>query len=278
MERKQVVEDSDQFYNIRLLLGNESFKKVEDVLVAFVGTGTLGSNLAVSLAGNGFKKFVFIDGDRVDERNIPLCDAFSLKDVGRYKVLVLKDFLRAKYGESIQIETHPVYVHKVPHEVLTEPSMLVLGVDNNATKLFVTYTRMQSDKPMITLGFWGWEASYMLTLRGKTACWACLYRPDNREEAKRMKEARRCPEPEPNIPGAVVHGTVSIVSGIVSNEVLKFFLKKGRIVQYYAFDVLTGNESIRFLDENCLKPDPDCPICQRGGGLDVSRFGRNQNV
>lgn len=260
-------------------MGRESVKKVEEPEITFVGTGTLGSNLAVSLAGNGFKRFVLIDGDRINERNIPLCDPFSMEDVAKYKVSVLKEFLKAKYGSRIQTKTYPMYVNKVPVEVLTEPDMLILAVDNNATKLFVTYKRMQAGKPMVVVGFWGWEASYMLTLLGKTACWACLYRPKDREEAARMKRANRCPDPEPNVPGAVVHGTVSRLIGIASNEVLKFFLKKGRIIQYYAFHALTVEEEIRFLDDkNYFKRDPDCPICFRGEWMDVSKLRRDEKT
>lgn len=260
-------------------MGRESIKKVEGTEITFVGTGTLGSNLAVSLAGNGFRRFIFIDGDRISERNVPLCDPFSMKDVGEYKVSVLKNFLKMKYGSRIQAKTYSVYVNDVPDEALTEPDMLILGVDNNATKLFVTYNRMQAGKPMVIVGFWGWEASYMLTLPRKTACWACLYRPKNREEVERMKKAKRCPEPEPNIPGAVVHGTVSRLIGIASNEILKFFLKKGRMIQYYAFHALTGREEIRFLDSrNYFRRDPDCPICFKREWMDVSKLRRDKKT
>jgi molybdopterin/thiamine biosynthesis adenylyltransferase len=87
--------------------------------------------------------------------------------------------------------------------------MLILGVDNERTKLFVTYHRMRSNKPMAVLGFWGWEASFMLSIPGKTACYTCLFRPNSENEVKRIGKARKCPKPEPNIPGAVIHGTVT---------------------------------------------------------------------
>lgn len=254
-------------------MGEKQIRKIEKATIALVGTGTINSNLAVALAGNGFQKFILIDGDRVSKRNIPLCNPFSLEDVGKYKVTVLKNFLKAKYGKRISVKSYHVYVDKVPNNVLSNPDMLVLGVDNNVTKLFVTYARMQACKPMVVLGFWGWEASYMLCLPQRTACWACLFRPKNREEVERMKKAKKCPEPEPNVPGAVIQGTVSRLIGIAANEITKYFLSEGKIFQYYVFHALTGEEDIRFLEStNYLKPDPDCPICQRGGGIDVSEL------
>jgi molybdopterin/thiamine biosynthesis adenylyltransferase len=257
-------------------LGKEQVQKIEKATLVFVGTGTINSNLAVSLAGSGFKNFILIDGDKVSRRNIPLCDSFNLEDVGNYKVKVLKKFLRDKYGNRLNIKSYPVYVDRVPSTALSNVDMLVLGVDNNATRLFMSYYCMQKGMPMVNLGFWGWEASYMLCLPQRTACWACLFRPKKRKDVEEMKKARKCPEPEPNIPGGVIHGTVSRLIGIATNEITKYFLKKRRIVQYYAFHALTCEEDIRFLDSaNYLKPDPDCPICRREEGIDVSKLKAN---
>lgn len=238
-----------------------------------IGTGTIGSNLTCALSGNAFRKFNFVDPDKISERNIPLCVPFSLKDARAPKVTTLKRFLEAKYAERVDIKAYPQYVDQVPISVVTDADLLVLAVDNNATKLFVTYNRVKALKPMVVLGFWGWEASYMLVLPKITACWACLFRPKNRKEVERMKRINRCPEPEPNIPGAVIQGTVSRLIGIAANEITKFCLNEGRIAQYHVFHALTGEEETRFLDgENHLKPDPDCPICQRWEGVDVSEL------
>jgi len=273
MERKQVIEDEDQFYNLRLLLGDK-LRRIEEVELVFVGTGTIGSGMAIALAGNGFRKFTFIDGDKVSMRNIPLCDAFSLLDVGKYKVMVLKNYLERKYGKRVQIKAYPAYVDNIPLEELTSHDMLILGVDNERTKLFVTYHRMRSNKPMAVLGFWGWEASFMLSIPGKTACYACLFRPNSKNEVKKIRKARKCPKPEPNIPGAVIHGTVRRIVGLAANEIAKYFLGEGRIVQYYHFNALSEEEDVHFLDSNYLRPDEKCPFCWQGDEIDAKELKR----
>jgi len=275
-KRKQTVGDEDQFCNIRLLLGDK-LREIEDKEIVLVGTGSIGSNMAVALAGNGFRKYKLIDGDIVSRRNIPLCDAFSLPDVGRYKVSVLARFLRRKYGNRIQVSVYPVYVDKVPINEIIKPDMLVLGVDNNLTKMFVTYQRMQANKPMVILGFWGWEASYMLSIPAKTACWGCLFRPNSRAEIERIKQAQRCPEPEPNVPGAVIRGTVGRVVGVAANEITKFMLGEGRVIQYYHFNALTEEKVVRFLDSNHLRPDEQCPICKKEVGIDAADLRKHTN-
>jgi len=272
-QRKQMVENQDQFYNLRLLLGDK-LREIEDKELVFVGLGTIGVGMAINMAGNGFRKFTFIDGDKVSVRNIPLCDAYGLSDIGKYKVIVLKNYLKRKYGNRVQIKAYSAYVNNVPLKEITNHDMLILGVDNELTKLFVTYHRMWTNKPMAVLGFWGWEASFMLSIPGKTACYGCLFRPNNRKEIEKVRKARRCPQPEPNIPGAVIHGTVSRIVGTAANEITKYFLHEGRIIQYYHFNALTEEEDVRFLDNNYLRPDEKCPICRHGGELDATELQR----
>jgi hypothetical protein len=62
--------------------------------------------------------------------------------------MVLKNYLERKYGKRVQIKAYPAYVDNIPLEELTSHDMLILGVDNERTKLFVTYHRMRSNKPM----------------------------------------------------------------------------------------------------------------------------------
>ena len=273
MNERKVVENGDEFYNIRLLLGDR-LREIEDKELVLVGVGTIGSNMALALAGNGFRKYTLIDGDRVCRRNIPLCDAFGLLDIGKYKVEVLREFLKRKYGNRIQVKTYHAYVDNVPIEELTRHDMLILGVDNDVTKLFVTYQRMRSEKPMVVVGFWGWEASYMLSIPRKTACWGCLFRPNSKAEIKRMKKAQKCPKPEPNVPGAVIRGTVGRVVGVAANQITKYLIGQGRIIQYYHFNALTEEQDVRFLDSNFLRPDEKCPICKMEVELDAAELKR----
>jgi hypothetical protein len=55
------------------------------------------------------------------------------------------------------------------------------------TKLDITNIRVQAGKTYVNLGFFGWEASYMLIVPHKTACWACLFRPAESEKIEKLK-------------------------------------------------------------------------------------------
>lgn len=255
-------------------MGEEAIRKIETARIALVGCGGIGSNLALALAGTGFKNLTLIDGDTISGRNIPLSAPFTKRDIGRAKVEVLRDMLRRKYGRRLNMKCHASYTDAVALKVLTEPEMLVLGVDDRWTRLAVTSIRVQAAKPYVNLGFFGWEASYMLVIPHKTACYCCLFRPSEKEKVEKLKREGKCPEPEPNIPGGILPGTILRLVGIAASEIVKFVTDKENLIQYYGFDISTGREEIRFLNEpNYFKPDLQCPICMQEELTDISNLG-----
>jgi len=256
-------------------LGEEAIREVEKARITLVGCGGIGSNLALALAGTGFKNLTLVDGDTISSRNIPLSVPFTRQDVGREKVEVVRDMLKRKYGNRLNVRCYASYTDTIALKVLREPEMLVLGVDDRWTRLAVTNIRVQADKPYVNLGFFGWEASYMLVIPHKTACYACLFRPAEREKVEKLKREGKCPEPEPNIPGGTLPGTILRLVGITANGLVKFFTNKENLIQYYSFDVSTGGEEVRFLREpDHFKPDPQCPVCRQEELMDISSLNR----
>jgi adenylyltransferase/sulfurtransferase len=217
-----------------------------------------------------------MDGDTVSQRNIPLSDPFTARDIGEYKAEVVRRFLQEKYGRRLKLKIYPVYSDKVSIGAITEPDLLFLGVDDRWTRLAITNLRVQANKPYINLGFYGWEAAYMLVVPHETACWACLWRLDDTEEVEKLRREGKCPQPEPNVPGAVTPASIQHLVGFAAGEAIKYFTGLGRLVQYYKFNVQTGDCEKRFLDSpDFFKPDPDCPICRREEEIDVSRLRRS---
>jgi molybdopterin/thiamine biosynthesis adenylyltransferase len=274
--RDQRHADQDQFHNVRMQLGRRGFEKVEKATIVMLGVGGVGSNLALGLSGCGFRRLTLIDEDTVSRRNLPLSDIFTARDVGEYKAEVVRRFLASKYGRRLEIRVYTVYSDKVPVQSITEPDMLFLGVDDPWSRFAITNLRVQANKPYVNLGFHGWEAAYMLVIPRKTACWACMWRPDDSRKVEKLKREGKCPEPEPNVPGAVTPASIQQLIGFAAGEAVKFFAGQGRLVQYYRFNVRTGDAERRFLDSaDFLKPDQDCPVCAQEAEVDVSRIRRN---
>lgn len=275
MVRKQAKRTRGMFHNIKAQLGDKDFRKVERTTLALVGVGGIGSTLASALAGTGFRLLTLIDGDVVSLRNLPLSPVFARRDIGRPKVHAVRDYLRTKYGDRLKLKIVPKYTDEVARDLLTKPDWLVLGVDDRWTRMAVTNIRLQASRPHVNLGFLGWEGEYML-VAGGTACWACLWRPNDDEKVEKLKREGKCPQPEPNVPGAVTPAAIQHLVGFAAGEVVKLVTDQGRIVQYYKFNVQSGDFDIRFLDSpNFFKPDPSCPICTKEEETDVSKFSNN---
>ncbi len=71
-------------------------KKFEKKIITIIGLGGLGSNLFENLIRLGFKNFILVEDDKVEETNIHRT-TFFYKDIGKYKVEVLKKNVKKIY-------------------------------------------------------------------------------------------------------------------------------------------------------------------------------------
>jgi molybdopterin/thiamine biosynthesis adenylyltransferase len=67
--------------------------------IAIIGVGSIGSRLILHLAELGVEKLFLFDPDKVSRENIAN-QAFREKDVGKYKVVAMKEILREKGFEG----------------------------------------------------------------------------------------------------------------------------------------------------------------------------------
>ncbi|QXH57136.1 ThiF family adenylyltransferase [Pseudomonas maumuensis] len=71
--------------------------------IMVVGCGGIGSSLCMLLAGVGVRNFILVDADTIEQSNLNRQFFWTLADIGRSKVTVLKAALEARF-ESMQIE------------------------------------------------------------------------------------------------------------------------------------------------------------------------------
>jgi len=78
----------DNRYSRQLLMPEirNGMSNVQNVTVAIVGCGGLGSLNIRYLVALGVKKLILIDGDKVDTANLNRQIIYLEKDIGRYKV------------------------------------------------------------------------------------------------------------------------------------------------------------------------------------------------
>ena len=84
---------SDYLDRSKQLLGEDKIKTLEAKVILVVGVGGVGGTALEALARSGFRKFILIDSDVVDSSNLNRQILFTLKDVGKEKVVVAKERL-----------------------------------------------------------------------------------------------------------------------------------------------------------------------------------------
>ncbi len=78
------------------LWGEETQELLSTKKIAIIGSGGLGSSLALALGTSGIGEIDMVDFDTIALHNIHRQIAFTLKDEGRYKSKIVSDLIKAK--------------------------------------------------------------------------------------------------------------------------------------------------------------------------------------
>lgn len=89
-------------------LSQESLDKIAKIKIGIAGCGGIGSNVAMNLVRSGFKNFVLVDFDHVEESNLNR-QFFFADQVGVVKVDALEANLK-RIAKDLNIEVHSLRV------------------------------------------------------------------------------------------------------------------------------------------------------------------------
>ena len=93
------------------LLGEENIKSLSSKVILVIGLGGVGGTALEALARSGFKKFVLIDCDKVDQSNLNRQILYTNEDVGKDKVDAAKEHL-LKINKDFEIKTFNVKIEE----------------------------------------------------------------------------------------------------------------------------------------------------------------------
>ncbi|MBT5377299.1 MAG: molybdopterin-synthase adenylyltransferase MoeB [Nitrospinaceae bacterium] len=245
-----LTQDQINRYSRHLLLpevGIEGQEKICNSKVLLIGTGGLGSPLALYLAAAGVGNLGLIDFDVVDLSNLQRQVAHGESTVGKLKVDSAKARI-ADLNSSIDVTTYNTRLSSENvMEIFADYDIIVDGTDNFPTRYLASDACVLLKKPYVygcILRFEG-QASVFDSRVGP--CYRCLF-----------------PEPPPPglVPSCAEGGVIGILPGIVgliqANEVIKLVLGVGETLvgRLLLFDAL----SMKFREMK-LRKDKSCPIC-----------------
>ena len=223
-------------------------KKLKGTSVLCIGTGGLGSPIAMYLAAAGIGKIGIVDFDVVDYSNLQRQIIHGTGDVDRPKVQSGKETLNS-INPEVEVVIHETMLTSENALDIIEPYDIVVdGTDNFPTRYLTNDACVLLKKPNVygsIFRFEGQASVFAPELGGP--CYRCLY-----------------PEPPPPgmVPSCAEGGVLGVLPGIIgciqATEIIKLALGKGeplinRLMLYSALDM-----SFRELK---LRRDPKCPIC-----------------
>jgi len=246
----QLSNDEIGRYSRHLLLpevGLEGQQKLKAAKVLCVGTGGLGSPLALYLAAAGVGTLGLVDFDTVDSSNLQRQIIHSTADVGRPKIDSAAEKLKAlnPYLNVVKHETMLTSANAI--EIIRDYDIVADGTDNFPTRYLVNDACVLTGKPNAYGSIFRFEGQASVFATKKGPCYRCLY-----------------PEPPPPglVPSCAEGGVLGILPGLVgviqATEVIKFILGKGEPLIGRLLLVDSLNMHFRELK---LRKNPDCPVC-----------------
>jgi molybdopterin/thiamine biosynthesis adenylyltransferase/rhodanese-related sulfurtransferase len=237
-------------YSRHLILpevGMDGQTKLKDAKVLLVGTGGLGSPMALYLAAAGIGTIGLVDFDVVDRTNLQRQVIHGTKDIGRKKIDSAEESLK-DINPNVVVVRHEVALNSENAlDIVAQYDIVADGTDNFPTRYLVNDACVLLNKPNVYGSIFRFEGQASVFAMEDGPCYRCLY-----------------PEPPPPglVPSCAEGGVLGILPGVVgliqATEVVKLILGKGtslkgRLVLYDAL-----NMKFRELK---LRRNPECPAC-----------------
>jgi adenylyltransferase/sulfurtransferase len=225
----------------------EGQKKLKAARVLCVGTGGLGSPLALYLTAAGVGTLGLVDFDVVDVTNLQRQVLHHTSDVGRLKLDSAIDKLSA-INPFVKLERFDTYLNsRNALGIFKDFDIIADGTDNFATRYLVNDACVLSGKPNVYASIFRFEGQASIFGAPDAPCYRCLY-----------------PEPPPPglVPSCAEGGVLGVLPGLLgiiqATEVIKLILGVGEplIGRLLLVDAL----AMRFRELRVRK-NPECPVC-----------------
>jgi len=237
-------------YSRHLLMpevGLEGQRRLKAASVLIIGTGGLGSPVAMYLAAAGVGRIGLVDYDVVDFTNLQRQVIHGTSTLGQPKVVSARARL-LDINPQIRVDVSDEPFTSENAMRIAEPYDLVIdGTDNFPTRYLVNDLCVLTHKPNVYGSIFRFEGQVSVFWADRGPCYRCLF-----------------PEPPPPglVPSCAEGGVFGVLPGTIgtlqATEALKVLLGIGEplIGRLLLYDALAGD-----FDEVSLKKNPRCKVC-----------------
>jgi adenylyltransferase/sulfurtransferase len=246
-------------YSRHLLIpevGLEGQRKLKGSSALIIGTGGLGSPVALYLAAAGVGRLGLVDYDVVDSSNLQRQVIHGTSTVGKLKV----ESARAKLldlNPDIQVDVYnEPFTSENAMRIAKDYDILLDGTDNFPTRYLTNDVAVFLGKPNVYASIYRFDGQVSVFYAKEGPCYRCLF-----------------PEPPPPglVPSCAEGGVLGVLPGTIgtlqATEALKVLLGIGepligKLLLYNALDM-----SFDFVK---LKKNPNCRVC--GPNADIKEL------
>jgi molybdopterin/thiamine biosynthesis adenylyltransferase/rhodanese-related sulfurtransferase len=246
----ELTDDDLARYSRHIILpevGIEGQRRLKGARVLCVGTGGLGSPLALYLAAAGIGTLGLVDFDVVDASNLQRQIIHATPDIGRKKLDSAAEKLTS-LNPALKVIKHETRLTSANAlDILKDYDVVADGTDNFPTRYLVNDACVLLGIPNAYGSIFRFEGQASVFAAPDAPCYRCLY-----------------PEPPPPglVPSCAEGGVLGILPGLVgviqATEVIKLILGQGETLAGRLLLVDALNMRFRQLK---LRKNPDCPIC-----------------
>ena len=237
-------------YSRHLLIpdvGLEGQKKLKAASVLIVGTGGLGSPVALYLAAAGVGRIGLVDYDVVDFSNLQRQVIHSESRLGDLKVESARERM-LDLNPEIQVDVYNEVINSENAFRIAEPyDIIVDGTDNFPTRYLINDLCVLTGKPNVYGSIFRFDGQASVFDAESGPCYRCLF-----------------PEPPPPglVPSCAEGGVLGVLPGTIGSiqatETLKIILGigetlVGRLLLYDALDL--SFQTVK------LHKNPECKVC-----------------
>ncbi len=228
-------------------VGMEGQQKLKAARVLCIGTGGLGSPLALYLAAAGVGTLGLVDFDVVDFTNLQRQVIHFTSDVGKPKLESARQKL-AEINPFVNVKLFPTKLTSANAlQIFADFDIIVDGTDNFPTRFLVNDACVLTGKPNVYGSIFRFEGQASVFGAKDGPCYRCLY-----------------PEPPPPglVPSCAEGGVLGILPGLVgliqATETIKLILGSGNplVGRLLLVDAL----GMKFRELK-LRKNPDCVVC-----------------
>jgi sulfur-carrier protein adenylyltransferase/sulfurtransferase len=248
--RASLTHDEIARYSRHLIIpdvGMEGQERLKAARVLVVGTGGLGSPVALYLAAAGVGTIGIVDNDVVDASNLQRQIIHTTSMIGQHKLESAEHAIHElnPYVEVIKHETFLTSENAL--DIIADYDLVIDGTDNFPTRYLVNDACVLLGKPNVYGSIFRFEGQLSVFWAQEGPCYRCMF-----------------PEPPPPgmVPNCAEGGVLGIIPGTIgaaqATEGIKLLAGIGEPVigRLGLYDAL--EQSWTFVKVN---KDPECPVC-----------------